>query len=179
MLPRHVATMLAHDGFRPAHPAAQGAASEAEYTGLKVRVLSAPKARAYRPGPREVAISIRGPRERVVPLSPRFAAVLPLVFDDMGIFAMPSAEGGGTAETMTAAQADAVVAFIRAHVNAATLVIHCTAGVSRSRSLAAAVCAALQLPYGYTTLNEDVYAAVTHAFSRAGERSPPARGSQG
>lgn len=135
MLPRHLPLMLAQDGYRPTHPAARGARSEAEYTGLRVRVLSAPKARAYKPRTREVALSIRGPHEPEVQLSSRFRAVLRLVFDDMGTFAGPHVDGTDMVETMSAAQADAVVAFVRVHADETTLMIHCTAGVSRSRSL--------------------------------------------
>lgn len=167
MLPRHVLQMLAGDGYRPAHPAARGTVSEADYAGLRVRVMSATKARAYTPGAREVAISIRGPGEPEVQLSSRFTAVLTLVFPNMGIFAAPSSEGTGanTLQTITAAQAASIAAFVRAHRDASVLAIHCTAGVSRSRSAAATTCAALDLPYEFCAVNEDVYRAVLHAFS--------------
>lgn len=170
MLPRHVPAMLSQHGFRPAHPAARGAPSEAEYTGRKVRVLSAAKARVYRPGHGEVAISIRGPGDPEVRLSSRFIALLPLVFDDTGIFATRSADSTSTDTIMTAEQADAAVAFVREHRDANTLVIHCTAGVSRSRSLAAAICRALELPYEFTVRNQDVYRATLGAFARVNER---------
>ncbi len=166
VLPRHVIAMLAADGFDPKHPNAQGAASEREYPGLHVRVLSAPKVAAYRPLPGEVAISIRGRTERPTALSPRFAGVLSLVFEDTGAFAPYAVNGSGNPEAITAAQADAVAAFVHAHRAARGLVVHCTAGVSRSRSLAAAVCSALGLPYRWIVVNDDVYRAVLQAFAR-------------
>jgi predicted protein tyrosine phosphatase len=173
MLPRYLPRILALDGYRPTHPAARGARSEDEYAGLKMRVLSAPKARAYTPRKHEVAISIRDAREAGVRLSPRFEAVLTLIFDDTSVLAV-GVEGVRFVQTITAAQADSVVAFLREHDNATMLMIHCTAGVSRSRSLAAAICVSLGLPYEYTVINDYVYHAMTRAFGRAREGSPPA-----
>lgn len=165
MLPRQVLQLLASDGYRPEHPAARGAKCEVDYTGLHIRVMSAPKARAYVPGGGEIVISIRSPGEPVLPLSPQFDAVLRLVFSDVGEFAPLSAGDVEVRATITAAQADQLAAFVRAHPDATVLVLHCAAGVSRSRSAAAAICTALDLPYRFSVVNDDVYYTVLRAFA--------------
>lgn len=172
MLPRHVLTMLRNDGFDSSHTDACGAESEAAYAGLKVRVMSAPKAAAYKPRSNEVAISIRGASERATSLSLRFLDVLELVFDDIGEFANYVRDGLDNPNSITSAQADAVATFAYTHRDAKVLVVHCTAGVSRSRSLAAAVCDGLHLPYRFSVVNDDVYRAVSQAFARISAPAP-------
>lgn len=159
--------MLAQDGWRSAHPASGGASEERAYTGIRVRVLSAQKVLVYRPGANEVAIAIRGHSEKVTALSPRFVQVLPLVFDDTSPYATYANSGQDNPATISAEQADAVAAFVLRHRDRDALVIHCTAGVSRSRSLAAAVCSALRLPYEWTVVNDDVERTVLAAMRRA------------
>lgn len=166
MLPRHVLAMLRDDGFDPSHQDACGAGTEAEYAALKIRVMSAPKAAAYKPKANKVAISIRGLSERATSLSSRFLDVLELVFDDIGEFANYVRNGLDNPNSITPAQADAVATFAYTYRDAKVLMVHCTAGVSRSRSLAAAVCNALRLPYRFTVVNDDVYGAVLQAFAR-------------
>lgn len=115
MLPRHVVAMIAQDGWRSAHPASGGASEERAYTGMRVRVLSAAKASAYRPGAKEVAIAIRGPIEKDTPLSPRFVDVPRLIFDDTSPYATYAASGQDNPSTISDAQADAVAAFVLRH----------------------------------------------------------------
>lgn len=168
MLPREIVGLIAGDGFRRDHPAAAGAATDAEYGGLRVRVLSAPKARSYSPGTHEIAISIRDRNEADVPLSSRFVSVLRLVFNDTGQFANHASAGLDATDAFSAAHAQAVVACLRAHDDAKVLMIHCAAGISRSRSLAAAVCVSLDLPYSFHVVNDDVYCAMIRAFEQVG-----------
>ena len=97
-------------------------------------------------------------------MSSRFDAVLRLVFDDTGAYAQYVDQGGDNPSTMSPEQALDVAAFVLEHERADALVIHCTAGVSRSRSLAAAVSDALSLPYQWTVVNDDVYRAAKQAF---------------
>lgn len=165
MLPRHVVAMIAQDGWRATHAASGGASEERAYAGIRVRVLSARKMSAYCPGANEVAIAIRGHSEKDTALSTRFADVLHLVFDDTS--ATYAESGQDNPSTISAEQADAVAAFVQRHRSRAALVIHCTAGVSRSRSLAAAVCSALRLPNEWTVVNDDVQRAVLAAIRRA------------
>jgi predicted protein tyrosine phosphatase len=159
--------MIAEDGWRPSHPASGGAADDRMYAGIRIRVLSASKASAYRPGGDEVAISIRGHAEKGTTLSPRFGEVLHLVFADTSPYATYAESGQDNPSTISHEQADAVGAFVLRHRARSALVIHCTAGVSRSRSLAAAVCSALALPYEWTVVNDDVHRAVLAAMGRA------------
>ena len=168
MLPRHVLAMLRDDGFDRAHPSASGAKTEADYRGLRVRVMSASKAAAYKPGPHEVAISIRGNTERPTLLSSKFVDVLELVFDDTGAFASYAMHGLDNPNSITPDQADAVAAFVNRHRDASALLINCAASISRSRSMAAAICNELELPYIWAAVNDDVYGKVTEAFSRSG-----------
>jgi predicted protein tyrosine phosphatase len=169
--------MLATDGWRSTHPAAIGAANESDYSGLRMRVLSATKAAAYRPGPNEVAISIRGRSEVEPQLSSRFDHVLRLQFEDTGLYAEYATTGGDNPATISPEQAKEVAAFVLHHRRASSLLVQCAAGVSRSRSLAAAVCATLSLPYEWTVVNDDVYRAVMRAReARKGRAAPSVQG---
>lgn len=159
--------MIPQDGWRHAHSASSGEAEERAYAGVRVKVLSASKASAYRPGGNEVAIAIRGHSEKDTTLSPKFAEVLRPVFDDMSPYATYAESGQDNPSTISGEQADAVAAFVLRHRERSALVIHCTAGVSRSRSLAATVCSALRLPYEWTAVNDDVQRAVLGAMRRA------------
>lgn len=159
--------MIAQDGWRSDHRASGGASDERAYAGTRVLVLSARKASASRPGANEVAIAIRGHTERDTPLSSRFVDVLRLTFDDTSRYATYADLGQDNPKTISDEQADAAVAFVLRHRGRSALLVHCTAGVSRSRSLAAAVCSALQLPYEWTVVNDDVQRAVLAAMRRA------------
>lgn len=159
--------MIARDGWRPTHGASGGVSEERAYAGIRVRVLSASKASAYHPGVNEVAIAIRGRTEKNTALSPRFTEVLHLVFDDTSPYATYAEVGEDNPSTISDEQADSVAAFVLRHRGRSALLIHCTAGVSRSRSLAAAVCSSLHLPYEWTVVNDDVQRAVLAAMRRA------------
>ena len=167
MLPRHIRAMMAADGFRPEHPTARGATSELEYSGLRLRVLRAKDMTSYQPKPREAVISIRGRTESALALSSRFDAILRLHFDDTGPFASYAVRGDDDPTTMSEAQAREVADFVLQHAGSSALVIQCTAGVSRSRSLAAAVSVALSLPYDFTVVNDDAYRALLAALRAA------------
>jgi predicted protein tyrosine phosphatase len=162
--------MLRHDGFDPRHHNACGAGTEAEYRGIKVRVMSASKASRYTPGANEVAISIHSTAERPAALSRKFRDILSLVFDDTCEFADYTIHGHDNPTSITSELADAVAAFVNRYRDASALLINCAAGVSRSRSMLAAICNALELPYTWTVVNDDVYRQVTEAFNRVPSR---------
>lgn len=106
------------------------------------------QAERYRPGPDEVAISIRSRGERRAALAGEFRAVLLLEFNDDQWDGWQ--ERG---ETMSVAQAADVVAFVEAHrFTARRIVIHCHVGISRSASLAKALAAGYRA-YDVTHLN--------------------------
>lgn len=86
------------------------------------------------------------------------------MFEDVSIFADHSADDSSISE----AQAASVATFVREHAGADTLLLHCAAGVSRSRSMAAAICDVLGLPYQWTVLNDDVYRRVRTAMLEIG-----------
>lgn len=152
-----------YDGFSPF----DGCTSETEYTGMKIVVMGEYSARKYIPGDDEVCISITT-RNKVgfnvgdVPLDHRFEDILRLKFDDTAVDSM----GSDSPESITSQQADSVVQFVLKHRNRKKIVIHCFAGVSRSRSMAAAIVDSLDLPYSFTVLNLHVYDAVIDAFKR-------------
>ncbi len=101
--------------------------------------MSETSAKAYTPGEREVCISIRDLGAPVPDLSPKFLAVLSLVFDDD-----PEPGWEERRRSITEAQADQVIEFVERHLAVRRIVVHCLAGVSRSPSLAAG----LMVAYG-------------------------------
>ena len=160
MLPRHVALMLGQDGWLKAHRANAQAPTERQSPALTVVVLSASKAARHRPSARTAVISIRGARDPEIALSTRYRAILRLVFEDVSMYADHPADDSSLSE----AQAASVARFVCEHADAGTLLLHCAAGVSRSRSMAAAICDVLGLPYQWTVLNDDVYRRVRTAM---------------
>ncbi len=167
MLPRHVVLMLGQDGWMKAHRANAGAPTERQSPAQTVVVLSASKAARHRPSARTAVISIRGARDPEIALSTRYRATLRLVFEDVSIVAEDPTDDG----SISAAQAASVAAFVRQHADAGTLLLHCAAGVSRSRSMAAAICDVLGLPYQWTVLNDDVYRRVRTAMLEQAPRA--------
>jgi predicted protein tyrosine phosphatase len=97
-------------------------------------VLSAERARAYEPSGVEICISITDPKADSVALSPRFAAVLRLSFTDI---AGPSPYAWD--RLFSPDDARQILRFVDAHVSAERLVVHCTAGLSRSPAVALAL----------------------------------------
>jgi predicted protein tyrosine phosphatase len=124
-----------------------------------MRVLSASKVRAYVPGPCEVLIAIRSRGAKASPLQAGWADVLSIECDDTGEFAPPRQDS----RPLTVTEASAILDFVEHHRHQRRLVIHCDAGVSRSRSVAAAVAEHLGLPYSWTVFNADVVATVRAA----------------
>lgn len=145
MLPRYLPALLAGDGFI-------GRGDERDHSNLAMLVLSASKAARYVPGPNEVCISIHAHGTAPPSLSPGWAAVLRIECDDTGPYA-PTTVG---AKSLTTDQGAAIIQFVREHRSRRRLVLHCAAGVSRSRSLACAIAELFGLPYRWTALNGDV-----------------------
>lgn len=120
---------------------------------------------------------IHGRREALTSLRPGWAAVLHVVCDDTG----PYAPAGPDAQSLTSDQVTAILQFVRDHLGWRRLVLHCAAGVPRSRSVTAAVAEIVGLPYVWTALNGDAGRAIkaaalaehhrTSQFSR--ESAPP------
>jgi len=93
-------------------------------------VLSREDAEFYEPGPNEICISISDPNAPLASISPRFAAVLRLNFDDV-------TERGVDSDILFAAdQARAIIDFVDAWPDADRLIVHCNMGVSRSPAVA-------------------------------------------
>jgi predicted protein tyrosine phosphatase len=133
------------DGFRGVEP----------YEGLRLDVFGQYQCQQYRPGEDEVCISISSTGHGIVnPTLPKeFVDVLRLEFDDVAIGDFGMAD----AKTITPEQAEQVAQFVSKHFSRKKLVIHCFAGMSRSRSMAAAIANVLQLPYDYTIRNSSVF----------------------
>jgi predicted protein tyrosine phosphatase len=142
---------------------------EHAYPGLRMLVLPEAEACRRRPGADEVCISIVSPGRPAAPLPQGYVDVLRLDFHDTSPYARPHA----AAQALTAAQADAVVAFVERHRARRRLVLHCSAGLSRSRSMAAALASAFGLPYRWTAINPDVVSAIEAAAAR--RRAPTVR----
>jgi predicted protein tyrosine phosphatase len=98
-------------------------------------VVSEERARAYEPEGREICISITNPRAAPVELSPRFLAVLRLVFTDV---CGPSPYAWDA--LFSPAHAREILDFVAAWPDVDRIVLHCKAGQSRSPAVALALC---------------------------------------
>jgi predicted protein tyrosine phosphatase len=98
-------------------------------------VLSLDKAEAYEPVGVEICISITDPKAPPVQLSPRFADVLHLSFNDI---AAPSQTPSDV--LFDAEHAHEILTFLRRWPQAQRIVVHCMAGMSRSPGVALGIC---------------------------------------
>jgi predicted protein tyrosine phosphatase len=108
-----------------------------------------------------VVIAIRDPAAPIVKLRSGWRAVLSLEVPDVD----PS--GDLTPLVDLGYAGDTIVEFLTANRNAEGIVLHCHLGVSRSRSIAAAICEAFAWPYQWTVLHEPLYRAVLDACHRS------------
>lgn len=150
------------DGFVPSDQFP----TEDSYPGLKVRVMGLSDARWYCPTDDQVCISISHDTTKV-PLDEKFADVLYLKFDDTAFQDMAgqwSNEVNG--KSISSKQAQQVAEFVTKYKDKQWLIIHCFAGISRSRSMAAAIANVLELPYRFTVVNKHVYNRVARTLAR-------------
>ena len=119
-----------------------------------VRVLSRDEAERTKPVRLGVVISIRAPGMEPPKLSSGWKSVLSLEIEDVDLHG--KLELGADID----APAAAIAAFVRVHRSAPQILIHCHAGVNRSRSVAAAICEAFGWPYRWTVLHKPLYDAV-------------------
>lgn len=135
--------------------------TEAEYQGLKMEVMGLASVVQYTPGPDEVAISIHSDMYRYEKpdlIAQGFVDVLPLEFDDTEFAEM----GNPNAKPYTEQMAKKVAEFVLKHKDKKKIVIHCFAGMSRSRSMAAGIVHGLnrfhgiELPYRWTVKSRGV-----------------------
>ena len=100
----------------------------------EIIVLSRQDAEAYEPRGREICISIFDPEAEPARISPRFASVLRLSFDDI-------IEMGEPTDILFARDhAASIFQFIEAWPSAERVVVHCNMGVSRSPGVALGLC---------------------------------------
>jgi predicted protein tyrosine phosphatase len=97
-------------------------------------VLSREEAERYKPGEREICISIADPDAEPARLSGSFAAVLRLNFTDIIEMGEPSDV------LFSEDDAQAIREFIDAWPDVRRIVVHCHAGVSRSPGVALGLC---------------------------------------
>jgi predicted protein tyrosine phosphatase len=97
-------------------------------------VLSREEAERYKPGEREICISIADPDAERARLSGDFEAVLRLSFTDIIEMGEPSDV------LFSEDHAQAIREFIDAWPDARRIVVHCHAGVSRSPGVALGLC---------------------------------------
>lgn len=97
-------------------------------------VLSREEAEAYEPRGKEICISISDPDAPPADVSPRFAAVLRLNFDDV-------TERGESSDILFAEDhAREIRKFLDSWPMAERVMVHCNAGVSRSPGVALGLC---------------------------------------
>ena len=133
-------------------------------------VLSREDAEFYEPGPNEICISISDPDAPPADISPRFAAVLRLHFDDV-------TERGVDSDILFAAeQARAIIDFVDVWPDAGRLIVHCNMGVSRSPAVALGLCdahgwATAALERSHPGWNRLVRSTMRHAATHYPRRS--------
>ena len=133
-------------------------------------VLSREDAEFYEPGPNEICISISDPDAPQADVSPRFAAVLRLHFDDV-------TERGVDSDILFAAeQARAIIDFVDVWPDADRLIVHCNMGVSRSPGVALGLCdargwATAALERSHPGWNRLVRSTMRHAATHNRRRS--------
>ena len=133
-------------------------------------VLSREDAEFYEPGPNEICISISDPEAPPADVSPRFAAVLRLHFDDV-------TERGVDSDILFAAdQARAIIDFVDVWPDADRLIVHCNMGVSRSPGVALGLCdargwATAALERSHPGWNRLVRSTMRHAATHYPRRS--------
>lgn len=137
-----------------------------------ILVLSRERAEAYVPDPGEVCISITSPGDRPANLHPDWYGVLRLSFaDDCW------SDAGDRGIGITPDDADRAVVFVARNIDAPRIVIHCTAGVSRSVSMADALAWCFQCRELLTPtpiFNPNVFVAIVAAWRRWAGRATPA-----
>jgi predicted protein tyrosine phosphatase len=133
-------------------------------------VLSREDAEFYEPGPNEICISISDPDAPPADVSPQFAAVLRLNFDDV-------TERGTDSDILFAADhARAIVDFVDLWPDADRLIVHCNMGVSRSPGVALGLCdahgwATAALERSHPGWNRLVRSTMRHAATHNSRRS--------
>jgi predicted protein tyrosine phosphatase len=133
-------------------------------------VLSREDAEFYEPGPNEICISISDPDAPPADISPQFAAVLRLHFDDV-------TERGADSDILFAADhARAIVDFVDRWPDADRVIVHCNMGVSRSPAVALGLCdargwATAALERSHPGWNRLVRSTMRHAATHNPRRS--------
>ncbi|MBW7933990.1 MAG: dual specificity protein phosphatase family protein [Gemmatimonadaceae bacterium] len=105
-----------------------------------------------------MVISIRAPGMEPADLAPGWPAVLSVEIEDVDL------HGQLDPAFDLRPAADAIAQFVCAHRRARHLLVHCHAGVSRSRTVAAAVCDAFGWPYRWTVRHQPLYDALAAAL---------------
>jgi predicted protein tyrosine phosphatase len=108
--------------------------TKAARSAPEIIVLSREDAEAYEPSGREICISIFDPHAEPARVSPRFASVLRLSFDDVTQMGEP------TDILFARDHAEVITRFIAGWPSAERVVIHCNMGVSRSPGVALGLC---------------------------------------
>jgi hypothetical protein len=125
------------DGRTPPQPPARQRAKPLARTANTPRIviLSVTRATDYQPHGSEVCISITDPSAGPVRLSPKFSAVLRVSFSDI---ASPSELPWHV--RFSPEHARAILHFVDQWPGVERLVIHCTAGLSRSPAVGMGIC---------------------------------------
>ena len=121
--------------------------------------VEAQKIRATRTG---IVIAVRDPGASRIPLKAGWRDILALE--------VPDVDASGVADPAWNLDESArrIARFVGTNATATRILLHCHLGVSRSRSIAAALCVHRGWPYAWTVLHQPLYDAVLRALRLEG-----------
>ena len=155
MISARLARLLSEDGPARGVPRAS--------TVPEVLVCSAAEALKMRATAMGIVVAVRDPGTPAIPLKAGWKDVLSLEIPDVDFHGRVDPGWDLAVPTREIAQ------FVRRHAAATRILLHCHLGVSRSRSIAAALCEQRQWPYAWTVLHQPLYEAMRTALQLEGQ----------
>lgn len=134
---------------------------------LRVLIMPRKDAEAHAPDGREVCISITSPGDGLADLSSHFRDVLRVSFHDLAGFQRADGSYPPGAVQSDEAMADEIAAFALRNRDADRIVVHCTAGISRSVAVGLAISTTLSRYWAWPSYMPLEYRQARYVHNRA------------